>query len=129
MSHSIMGKQGKNATEEYIEANNVKAKFTGNLIRTALPELDLHVPADMETFVHRAYKLGHMTIDQILDVDCNIITECDLLLVYDHEFYTSSGMKVEMNYANKLNIPVVVFNSFNDEVLADINAAMTKVTN
>lgn len=128
MSHSIMGKQGKNAIEEYIEVNNAKAKFTGNLIRTALPKLDLHVPSDMEAFVHRAYKLGHMTIDQILDVDCNIINECDLLLVYDHEFYISSGMQREIDHATMLGIPIVVFNSFNDEVLLDIERAISLLT-
>ena len=128
LSHPIMGKQSRDATEEYIEVNNAKAAFTGHLIRAALPELDLHVPSDMEAFVHRAYKLGHMTIDQILDVDCNIITECDVLLVYDHEFHTSSGMQREIDHANSLGIPIVVFNSFNDEVLLDIERALSKVT-
>lgn len=116
LSHPIRGKMGNAATEEYIKSNNEKAVVMGNAIRLIFirfvddfPEIDLHVPAKHEVFVHRAYKMGYLTEDQILDVDCDIIDGVDLLLVFNHENHISRGMKIEMDYAEKHNIPIIEF--------------------
>lgn len=120
LSHSIMGKMGSSATEEYIKSNNRKAVVMGKNIRGCFPEIDLHVPAECEAFVHRAYKMGHLTIDQILDIDCDIVDGVDLLLVFNHENHISHGMKVEMDHAKEHNIPVVEFSEMNLEVIDEI---------
>jgi len=110
LSHAIMGVNGANATEEYINANNKKAICMGKNLRTLIPNLSLHIPAEHEAFVHRAYTMGHLTIDQILDIDCDIINGVDIVLVYNHEGQLSNGMKREIDYANKHKIPIIVFN-------------------
>lgn len=115
-SHSIMGKNGMDATEAEIQANidaalkiskELKAYFIDWYKMDGYPEIQLHVPAEHEVFVHRAYKMGFMTITEILAVDCAIIDTCDLLLVYGD--YLSNGMKVEIEYADKNKIPILNF--------------------
>jgi len=127
LSHPIMGIKGKESTEEDIDKNNNKAVFFGKTLRFAFPELDLHVPADMEAFVHRAYKLKHLSINQILDVDCHIIYDCDFVIYYDHQRGFSDGMKTEEKFAKTVNIPGITVTSLSDETLFRIESVIKEI--
>lgn len=75
--------------------------------------LDIYVPGGAtETFVSRAYKTGILTVDQILDVDCQIIRDADAVILFDPEFGTkgcetlSHGCQAEWDYAVKHHKPI-----------------------
>lgn len=106
ISHSIRGTKGVEATIEDMSINNQKAIEFGKKCKAAYPEIDFYVPADHDEFVMKAYLKGYLTEKQILDVDCAIIDSCAGILFYDHEKHFSTGMKVELEHAQKNNIPV-----------------------
>ena len=134
LSHAIMGKNGADATEAEIQTNidtalkvgkELKAYFIDWQKMDGYPEIQLYVPAEHEEFVQRAYKMGFMTITEILAVDCDIINTCDLLLVYGD--YLSSGMKVEIEYADKNKIPILNFCRLMPVVVDSIKAVINMI--
>lgn len=80
-------------------------------LREAVPAADFYVPAEHEDFVQRAYHSGYLTEKQILDIDCQIISDtCDAVIVYVPEGDTlQGGRKVEHDYAIKHSIPIFIF--------------------
>lgn len=48
-----------------------------------------------------------MELDEVLDVDCEIIRECEGLIAYTPNGKISKGMDIEIEFANKNNIPVL----------------------
>ena len=74
-----------------------------------LPKLELYIPAESEPFVQRAYDKKYLGEKQILDVDCDIIGAGNLLLVYGEVY---GGVKVEVDYAVRNEIPVFIFDAF-----------------
>ena len=107
MSHSIRGKMGVDATIEYMDVNNKKAIAFANKLREVFTELNIHVPGEYEEFVEPAYRKGHLTERQILDVDCDIISRSDFIIIYSPDDYVSRGMQVEIDYATLHNIPII----------------------
>ena len=78
-------------------------------------KLDVYVPGGAtETFVSRAYKSGHLSVDEILDVDCQIISDCDAVILFDPEFATkgcevfSHGCLAEWDHAVTIKKPIYV---------------------
>ena len=126
LSHPIRGKLGDNATDESMEANNDKAKVTGNLIRVGVPDLSVYIPAEHDNFLLSHGVIPVNMVEELLALDCAIIHDCDLILIYAHEYHLGHGMQREYDYAIKHNIPMVVFNSINDEVLNDIAGSVTR---
>jgi len=127
LSHPIRGKNGVNVTAEGMNKNNDKAKFIGNIFRLAFPELDLHIPAEMEEFVGRAYRLQYINESQILDVDCHIIDSCDFVIYYDHQGGFSMGMKKEVNHAKAIGVPGITITSLSDETLFRIESVIKEI--
>ena len=82
MSHSIRGKLGNNATPASLQENCLAAIEIGEEIRKACPWADIYIPAEHEDFVQKAYDKKYMTEEQILEIDCDIIAECDMLVIY-----------------------------------------------
>ena len=103
-SHSIQGKYGKDATEQQMIDNCNKAKVFVSHLRQCFPEFEFYLPADHELFVHKTYQMKLLSIKQILDVDCNIVKECDGILAYAFDGHISNGMRVEIDYAQKMEI-------------------------
>ncbi len=121
VSHPIRGKNGDAATEEEKQANCEAAIKWADLLRMNLglratqggglylgghwlTHRDwIYVPAEHEEFIGRAYGKGYLTEEQILDIDCEILKECDLLVVLGEP---STGMRVEIGHAKSLNIPI-----------------------
>ena len=107
ISHSIRGKMGDAATKEYMDANNKKAIAFGETLSKEFPNISFHVPGAYEEFVGPAYRKGHLTEKQILDIDCDIISDGSFIVVFSPDDFISKGMKVEIDYALKHNIPVI----------------------
>jgi len=107
VSHSIRGKFNVNATDEQMEENNRIARNFGKLLKLNFPEIDWYIPADHDEFVKIAYLKGCMKEKQILDVDCEIISKCQGLLVFQPDGYISRGMEIEIEYAKENNYPIV----------------------
>ncbi len=82
LSHSIRGKLGSKCSPDQLKKNCEAAKVIAQAIRNSCPWLDLYVPAEHETFVKKAYDKKYMTEKQVLDVDCDIIAECDILIIH-----------------------------------------------
>ena len=110
MGHPIRGEKGDKATAKDIAANNEAAIVVADYIRDSItPAIDIHVPAEMENFVHVAYQMKILDVEQILAVDCKIIESCDVLLIYAPFGSVTSGCKVELDHALKCHKPVFIF--------------------
>lgn len=120
MSHPIRGKGGSKTTYEEMKANNQKAIVKGKDIQSCFPELDVYIPAEHDEFVIIAYQKDYITIDQLLDVDCEIVKKCKLLLVYNWENCLGGGMKREVECAKEHNIPVIEFSELDVNVIDKI---------
>ncbi|KKK98171.1 hypothetical protein LCGC14_2645410 [marine sediment metagenome] len=129
LSHPIRGILGDDATNESMNINNDQAKVTGNLIRAGIPDLQVYIPAEHDDFLLKNGVTPVNMVEELLALDCAIAHDCDLILIYDHQFKLGHGMQREYDYALANNIPMVVFNSFNSDVLLDIERAINKVTN
>ena len=100
MSHSIRGKLGNAATPASLQENCLAAIETGEEIRKACPWANIYIPAEHEDFVQKAYDKKYMTEKQILEIDCDIIAECDILIVYvPAGDELQGGRKVEHDFA------------------------------
>jgi len=133
LSHPIRGPKGNLATKETIERNCWKAIQIGREIKAYLldwekmdgfPSGDLYVPAEHDEALAIALQKGYLTVDQVLDIDCEIISRCDLLLVYGP---LSSGMKREVQYAQKHNIPLLFFDKWDRRVSISLKYVLTRV--
>jgi len=107
-SHSIRGIKGNDATHEDMIANNKIAIEFYKWLSTRFPTIDFYCPAVHDEFVLIAFESKIITEKQILDIDCQILSKCNLLLVYSHDSYISNGMWTEIRYAQKHNIPVLI---------------------
>ena len=106
MSHSIRGASGALATDEEMEINCKKAQAFAAQFRLLFPQVELYVPGESDEFVQKAYRMGVLTEEEILDVDCALVGDRDFLLVYTPEGYTSRGMQIEIRFADAKKIPM-----------------------
>ena len=100
-SHSIRGKQGKDATKKDMERNCSEAMETAVWIRDNIPEIDLYVPAEHEDFVLIAYEDGYLTEEQILAIDCKILSRLDFHIVHEVDGWLGGGIAVEITEAKR----------------------------
>ena len=113
LSHPIRGFQGKNATHVDMEKNCDKAILIANLIRNAIPSIEIYCPAEHE-FPPVGYFLqkGYVTTEQVLDVDCTIINNCDGVIIYNpHNDALQGGCLVEYNHAVATHQPIWLFSN------------------
>jgi hypothetical protein len=115
-SHSIRGAKGLAATADDMALNCGLALVAANMLRQACPVLELYVPAEHEDYVQTAYDRGSHNEEEILAIDCEILTRRDILIGYCHKGVTSRGMQVEIKHAMEKDIPVFTFEKV-DEVL------------
>ncbi len=125
VSHQIQGPDGEQATEQSMQENCQKAIQWAELLRMNLGHNAIHgkgifvggpdglylthrdtlyVPAEHEEFVHRAYVNGMLTIDQILEIDCDIVKSCDALIALGQ---ISNGMRKEIDCAHANGLKIV----------------------
>lgn len=132
VSHSIRGKFGNAATEEQMKANNQKAIDFGKLLANEFLIIDFYVPGEHDEFVLIAYKKDYVTEEQILDVDCDIVSRCNFLVVYSPDDYISKGMQIEIDHAVKSHIPVISavdgsYEEYYKKIVCAINCHLTSM--
>ena len=113
LSHKIQGSAGAGVTDDAQRRNLLDAIVVAEKLRKLFPEkLEIYVPAENETFVNFAYKMGFMTVPEILKVDCKIIDCLDAVIVYVPEGdELQGGRLVEYTHAMKTDKPVWVFSN------------------
>jgi len=96
ISHYIRGPEGNAASKKTIDTNIAKTKAVCQQLRIRFgSNLDLYVPAEMDEFPRIALELGLLNVEQVLDIDCVIVSRCDALIFLDFEHCLSEGMKRE----------------------------------
>lgn len=93
--------------QERCEANNRIAIQLGKELREYWPEVDWYIPGEHDTFPIAAMGLELLTVDQVLDIDCEIISKCDALFPVRWEPGPSEGMVREWEFAKSHNIPII----------------------
>lgn len=121
LSHSMRGTAGPNASQEIQDENCERIKLVAMTLRYKFGgNVEFYVPAENETFVQIAYKLGLLTVPQILEVDCKIIDKMDVVICNVEESkddVLQGGRLTEMAHAAKTDKPSFVFDK-SDEVIA-----------
>lgn len=100
-SHAIRGKKGKAATEKDMKKNCDAAMEAVEWLRSNIPELELYVPAEHEDFVLICYEDKYLTEEQILEVDCKILQQRDILIVNVVDEWLGGGIAVEIADAKR----------------------------
>jgi hypothetical protein len=113
LSHAI-SKGNASTPLENQQINCEVARRIGKVLKRELNRYiatDIYIPGgSTEQFVQKAYLKGYLSVDQILEIDCDIISECDFVLCYVPEFdQLQGGRKVEIEHASKNDIPYYVF--------------------
>jgi len=121
ISHCIRGKHGKNATKEQMRKNNTKAILFYHRLKRLYPTTEFYCPGEHDEFVLIAYTKGFLSEEQILQVDCVIVSTCNLLLNYSPDGYISKGMKIENDYAVACRIPIITLTSTREQELRKID--------
>jgi len=132
VSHSIRGKYGATATQEQMEANNQKALGFGRELAGEFSGVDFYIPAVHDEFVLIAYRKGYLTEKQILDVDCDIVSKCNFLVVFAPDDYISKGMGIEIGHAVENNIPIIsavdgTYKEYYKRIVYAINCHLTSM--
>lgn len=110
LSHSIRGKLGNACPPDQLKKNCEAAKVTAQLIRNSCPWLDLYVPAEHENFVQKAFDKKYITEKQILDIDCDILAECDNIVIWvPAGDELQGGREVEHDFAINECMHVCIF--------------------
>lgn len=120
LSHSMRGTAGPDASLEIQSANCERIKMVAMTLRYELgSSVEIYVPAENETFIQIAYKLGLLTVDQILEVDCKIIDKMDMVICNVEESkgdVLQGGREIEVFHAAKTQKPAFVFERCNEAV-------------
>lgn len=132
ISHTIRGKYGVAATNEQRKENSEKCISFGNALRKEFPNIDFYIPGEHHEIDTIAYRKGYMTEEQILDIDCVIISRCNFIVVFSPDDFISTGMKIEIDHAVKNSIPVVVavdgdYDSHFRKIVYGINCHLTSM--
>lgn len=107
ISHTIRGKQGVAATNDERREASERAIAFGNALRKKFPNVDFYIPGEHHEIDTIAYRKKYMTEEQILDIDCVIISRCNFLVVYSPDDYISKGMQIEVDHCVFNSIPVI----------------------
>jgi len=114
LSHPIRG--FRNCENTGITAFNVrKAIAVATAIRLRLPWLSVYCPGEHQDFVSRTYHLGYLTDEQILNIDCEIMCERDLVIFYDPDVTFSTGMTKEKEVALEHGIQTITVHNLSED--------------
>jgi len=117
LSHSIRGSKGEAATPLDMTRNCNEAIALGETLRKEFSSLEFYIPAYTEPFVQRAFQKGYLTINQILEIDCDIAAMCNAVIVHVPPGDTLQGGRlVEYNYVTALQIPTCIFHEKSEVV-------------
>ncbi len=107
VSHSIRGKFGAAATETQRELSSAKGVAFGNSLRKKYPEIDWYIPGEHCEMDYILITDGYIKEEQILEIDCKIISKCNFMVVYSPDDFIGEGMKIEVDHCVLHSIPVI----------------------
>ena len=107
ISHAIRGAPGVSASDEERTINSKKACQFGALMRNEFPTVDWYIPGEHQEIDTIAFRKDYMTEEQILDIDCEIISKRNFMVVYSPDDYISRGMKIEIDHCVYTHTPVI----------------------
>ena len=107
ISHTIRGKYGVKATDKQRKENSEKCILFGNALRKEFPMIDFYIPGEHHEIDTIAYRKEYMTEEQILDIDCTIISKCNFIVIFSPDDYISKGMQIEIDHTVKNSIPII----------------------
>lgn len=120
-SASIRGRKGSKATKREISRNIEAGKKVAAQIRDFFGSmLDIYCPHDQDELVQILWNSKKITVWDILDGDCQIVSKKQILLVWAPKGFISSGMAKEVKTAKEKGIPIIQFERFDDETASDI---------
>lgn len=129
LSHYIRGPKGNEATDEDMDRNRAAASLVGKQLSILVPELELYVPADHDVFVAHGWRAGILTEKIVLDVDCYIIEQGELVLFHDPAgvMKQSRGMMRELRHTQEIGLPYLIFQNVNSMLVEEINILLDEV--
>jgi hypothetical protein len=114
-SASIRGEKGSSASKKVIHRNIEAGKKMATKISDYFGSmLNMYVPHRQDELIQILWYSGKITAWDVLDGDCQIVAQKDLLIVWASKGFVSTGMAREIKAAEKRGIPVVKFEEFND---------------
>ena len=117
LSHAMRGKPNFALNTPKHNENCEAAMKIAEQLRKMFPKLYIYVPAESEPFVGAAYKKRYLNIEQILELDCIIVDQCDVVIVYIPEGdELQGGRKIEYDHAVATNKPVCIFHTVEEAV-------------
>ena len=117
LSHSIRGKLGSDSTPESLNENRFAAIEVGNKIRLECPWANIYIPAEHEGFVQKALGKKYITEKQVLDIDCDIVAEHEILIIYVPEGdELQGGRLIEHNFAVDECMPLGLFRTAKEAI-------------
>ena len=116
-SHPITGKFGADCNakkkQDYIKHNCKIAIEKAITLRQRFYDLHIYLPAESEPFVGRAHFKNYIDINKILEIDCEILENCDMLIIAPTiADGISGGMIKEILRACDKIIPIFVWNDY-----------------
>jgi len=109
LSHPIRGRTDGRSEEQRVKENCEDAIRMAIKLRKKFPNLDLYCPAEHGLSLQIALKRGLLSIDDVLEIDCEIVKRCKWLFLYMPDQYISEGMAVERDFAVKHQITYLAF--------------------
>lgn len=132
ISHTIRGKYGVGATDVQRKENSDKCISFGNALRKEFPMIDFYIPGEHHEIDTISFRKGYMTEEQILDIDCEIISRCNFIVIFSPDDYVSTGMQIEIDHAIKSSIPVIsaidgTYEEYFNRIVYAINCHLTSM--
>lgn len=118
---SIRGKKGSKATKRDIQRNIESGKKVAAQIRKFFGSmLEIYCPHDQDELIQILWHSRKITVWDILDGDCKIVSKKQILLVWAPKDYISAGMAKEIKTAKEKSIPIIMFERFDDKTALTI---------
>ena len=111
-SHRISNGSHKTSPEEQRKYCEEAVRIANEIKKGLTADIEIYVPgADSEKFVSKAINSGFMTVEQVLDVDCQIIDTCDAVICRVEAIgdQLQGGRRIEVDHAKATNKPYCVF--------------------
>jgi len=104
LSHWIRGPEG---TQSRRDENYKHAHKVADKLRTQIPGINLYVPAENDETLVYLYGAKKITVEEILEADCAVVSKCSFVFAYSPTGVLSDGMRIEVDHAIKNNISVI----------------------
>jgi len=132
ISHTIRGKYGIDATDKQRKENSERCILFGNALRKEFSMIDFYIPGEHHEMDTISFRKGYMTEEQILDIDCTIISKCNFIIIFAPDDYISTGMQIEIDHAVKSGIPVIsaidgTYEEYVQRIIYAINCHLTSM--